>query len=148
MIFFFFNFLNLLFIYKFIYFIYLFLAVLGLRRCTRALSSRSEWGHSSLQCAGLPSRRPPLPRSTGSRHVGFSSCGSQAPERRLSSRGARAQLLRDMWDPPGPGPKPVSPALAGRFSTTAPPGKPLKHLYVRFSEGFKAPQIFLKIIAI
>ena len=29
-----------------------------------------------------------------------------------------------MWDPPGPGLEPVCPALAGRFSTTAPPGKP------------------------
>ena len=36
-----------------------------------------------------------------------------------------------MWDPPRPGLEPVSPALAGRLSTTAPPGKPwadiLKH---------------------
>ena len=30
-----------------------------------------------------------------------------------------------MWDLPRPGLQPVSPALAGRFSTTAPPGKPL-----------------------
>ena len=30
-----------------------------------------------------------------------------------------------MWDIPRPGLEPVSPALAGRFSTTAPPGKPL-----------------------
>ena len=29
-----------------------------------------------------------------------------------------------MWDLPGPGLEPVSPALAGRFLTTAPPGKP------------------------
>ena len=33
-----------------------------------------------------------------------------------------------MWDPPRPGLEPVSPALAGRFSTTAPPGKPLSLL--------------------
>ena len=44
--------------------------------------------------------------------------------RRLNSCGSRAQLLRDMWDLPRPGLEPVSPALAGRFSTTAPPGKP------------------------
>ena len=67
--------------------------------------------------------------------MGFSSCGSQAPERRLSSCGswglerrlsscgARASLLRGMWDLPGPGLEPVSPALAGGFLTTAPPGK-------------------------
>ena len=29
-----------------------------------------------------------------------------------------------MWDLPGPGLEPMSPALAGGFSTTAPPGKP------------------------
>ena len=28
-----------------------------------------------------------------------------------------------MWDLPGPGLEPVSPALAGQFLTTAPPGK-------------------------
>ena len=28
-----------------------------------------------------------------------------------------------MWDLPGAGNEPVSPALAGRFSTTGPPGK-------------------------
>ena len=44
--------------------------------------------------------------------------------RKLSSCGSRAQLLRGMWDLPRPGLEPVSPALAGRFSTTAPPGKP------------------------
>ena len=60
----------------------------------------------------------------GSRHAGFSSCGSRALEHRLSSCGARAQLLRGMWDLPGPGLEPVSPALAGRLLTTVPPGKP------------------------
>ena len=54
---------------------------------------------------------------------GLSSCGSRALERRLSSCGARAQLLRGLWDLPGPGLEPVSPALAGGFLTTAPPGK-------------------------
>ena len=33
-----------------------------------------------------------------------------------------------MWDLPGPGLEPVSPALAGGFLTTAPPGKPHKIL--------------------
>ena len=54
---------------------------------------------------------------------GLSSRGLRALERRLSSYGAWAQLLRGMWDPPGPGIEPVSPALAGGFLTTAPPGK-------------------------
>ena len=62
---------------------------------------------------------------------GFSCCGAQVlgagasivVARRLSSCGARALLLRGMWDLPGPGIEPVSPALAGGFLTTAPPGK-------------------------
>ena len=44
--------------------------------------------------------------------------------RRLSSCDSRAQLLRGMWALPRPGLEPVSPALTGGFSTTAPPGKP------------------------
>ena len=35
-------------------------------------------------------------------------------------------MLRGMWDLPRPGLEPVSPALAGGFLTTAPPGKSLK----------------------
>ena len=35
-----------------------------------------------------------------------------------------------MWDLPGPGLEPVSPALAGGFPTTAPPGKPLQHVFL------------------
>ena len=44
--------------------------------------------------------------------------------RRLSNCGSRADSLRGMWDPPRPRLEPTSPALAGRLSTTAPPGKP------------------------
>ena len=44
---------------------------------------------------------------------------------RLSNCGSRAQLLCGMWGLPRPGLEPMSPALAGRLSTTAPPGKPL-----------------------
>ena len=54
---------------------------------------------------------------------GLSSCGSQALEHRLGSRGARAQLLRGMWDLPRTGIEPGPPALAGGFLTTVPPGK-------------------------
>ena len=44
----------------------------------------------------------------------------QAPEHRLNSCGARASLLPGMWDLPGPGIEPMSPAEAGRFLTTKP----------------------------
>ena len=50
--------------------------------------------------------------------------GHRLQTRRLSSCGSRAQLLHGIWEFPRPGLEPVSPALAGRFSTTAPPGKP------------------------
>ena len=62
---------------------------------------------------------------------GFSSCGSRALECRLSSCGSRAQRLRGMWDLPGPGLEPVSPALAGGFFTPAPPGKPQDWWFLR-----------------
>ena len=35
-----------------------------------------------------------------------------------------------MWDLPGPGIEPMSPALAGRFFTTEPPGKPSPGLHM------------------
>ena len=59
-----------------------------------------HWQADSQPLHHQGSPRPLLLRSTGSRRTG------------------------GMWDLPRPGLKPVSPALAGRFSTTAPPGKP------------------------
>ena len=59
----------------------------------------------------------------------FSSCGAWAQERRLSSCGTRAYLLHGMLDLPGPVVEPVSPASAGGFLTTEPPGKSCKSLY-------------------
>ena len=41
---------------------------------------------------------------------------------------------------PGPGLQPVSPALAGGFSTTAPPGKPLWIRFLSCAERIKANQ--------
>ena len=65
--FFFYNiFKNYLFIYLF-----LFMAVLGLRFCARGLSLvAASGGHSSSRCAGLSLSRPLLLRSTGSRRAG------------------------------------------------------------------------------
>ena len=85
-------------------------------------------GYSSLRCAGFSLQWLLLLRSTGSRCAGFSSCGSRALERRRSSCGSWAQLLRSMGDLPRPGLKPVLPALADGFLTTAPPGKPSPHI--------------------
>ena len=55
---------------------------------------------------------------------------SLVAEHRLSSCGSWVQSLRGMWDLPRPGLEPVSPALADRLSTTAPPGKPLSDFLI------------------
>ena len=104
--------------YFFLIFIYLFMAVLGLRFCARAFSSCGRRGPPFIAVCGPLT----IAASLVAEH--------RLQKRRLSSCGSRAQLLRGMWDPPRPGLEPMSPALAGRFSTTAPPGKPLYHLFL------------------
>ena len=89
------------------------MAVLGLHFCARALSSRGE-------------QRPLFIAVRGPLTITASLVAEHRLQmRRLSNCGSWAQLLRSMWDPPRPGLEPVSPALAGRFSATAPPGRPL-----------------------
>ena len=89
------------------------MAVLGLRFCARAFSSCGKW-------------RPVFIAVRGPLIIAASLVAEHTLQtRRLSSCGSRAYLLRGMWDLPRPGLEPVCPALAGRFSTTAPPGKPL-----------------------
>ena len=99
--------------FLYIYFlINLFMAVLGLRLCVRAFSSCGRRGPLFI----VVHRPLTIAASLVAEH--------RLQTRRLSSCGSRAQVLRGMWDLPRPGLKPVSPALAGRFSTTVPPGKP------------------------
>ena len=86
--------------------------MLGLRFCARAFSSCGERGPLFITVRG--------PLTVAASLV----AEHRLQTRRLSSCGSRAQLLRSMWDLPRPGLEPMSPALAGRFSTTAPPGKP------------------------
>ena len=89
------------------------MAVLGLRLCVRAFSSCGKWGPFFIAASLVAEHR--------------------LQTRRLSNCGSRAQPLRGMWDPQRPGLEPVSPALAGRLPTTAPPGKPS---LIFFSLGF------------
>ena len=89
------------------------MAVLGLHFCVRAFSS----------CG----KREPLFIAV---HGPLTIAASLVAEHRLqtcrlSNCDSRALLLRGMWDLPRPGLEPVSPAFAGKFSTTPPPGKPL-----------------------
>ena len=93
------------------------MAVLGLRFCARAFSNCGKWGPLFIAVRG--------PLTIAASLV----AERRLQMRRLSNCGSRAQLLRGMWDLPRPGLEPVSPALAGGFSTTAPPGKPYEHSY-------------------
>ena len=86
--------------------------MLGLRFCARAFSSCGEQGPLLIAVRGPLT----IAASLVAEH--------RLQTLRLSSCGSRVQLLRGMWDLPRPGLEPVSPALAGGFSTTAPPGKP------------------------
>ena len=93
------------------------MAVLGLRFCTRAFSSCGKWGPLFIAVHGPLT----VAASLVAEHR-LQTC-------RISNCGSRAQLLRGMWDLPRPALEPVSPALAGRFSTPVPPGKPGKEFF-------------------
>ena len=93
------------------------MAVLGLRFCARAFSSSGEQEPLFIAVRGPLT----IAASRAAEH--------KLQTRRLSNCGSRAQLLRGMWDLPRPGLEPVSPALAGRLSTTVPPGKPSPILF-------------------
>ena len=133
------------------------MAALGLRCCTWAFSSCGEQGLLLVVVCGLLIVVASLVVEHGLQvcrlqqlwHTGsvvvahrLSSCGSWALEHRLSSCGAQAQLLGGMWDLPGPGLEPVSPAMAGGFSTTTPPGKPqlILNVYLVFNSVILQPQ--------
>ena len=94
------------------------MAVLGLRFCARTFSSCGKRGPLLIVV------RAPLTITA------FLVAEHRFQTRRLSNCGSRAQSLHGMWDLPRPGLEPVSPALAGRFSTTAPPGKPCFGVFV------------------
>ena len=96
------------------------MAVLGLPFCARAFSSCGERGPLFIAVRGPLT----IAASLVAEH--------RLQTRRLSSCGSPAQLLRGTWDLPRPGLEPVSPALAGRFSTTAPPGKPYGYFLCDF----------------
>ena len=109
--------------------VYLFWAVLGLRCCI---------GHPLVVVHGLLIAVAFL--ATEHRLQGMwlpwwwhplSSCGSQTREHSLNSCGAWAQLLHGIGDFPRPGVEFVSPALAGAYFTTEPPGKPSLSLHCK-----------------
>ena len=113
-------------------YIYLFLAMLGLHCCVWAFSTCGEREATfQLQYAGfllwqlllLQSSIKDMQVSAVTAY-GLRSCSSQVLEHRLNNCDTRAQLHHGTWDVLGSEIKPTSPALAGRFFTTEPPGKP------------------------
>ena len=102
------------------YFIYSFLAVLGLHCCTWAFSSCGKQSTLQVGCTS------------------FSSCGAQALECKASvvaMHGLRFVILGLSCPAaceilvPGPGIEPVSPALEGRLQTTGPSGMSQAFVY-------------------
>ena len=102
------------------------LAVLGLCYYTD-FSLRQAGATLQLWFAGFSLRYILLLQSTGCRHM-----GSVVVVLRLQSIGSIVVAHLSMWDPPGPGIEPVSPALVGGFFTTEPPGNPCTFSYVTF----------------
>ena len=111
-------------------FVCLFLAALGRLRCVRAFSSCGKSGHSLVVVRGLVAVAPLVVKHGLSgtwasvlAARGFSGC--EALEHRLSTCGAQAWWLCGLWNLPGLGLEPASPALAGRSLSPGPPGKSL-----------------------
>ena len=109
------------------------MGVLGLRFRVRAFSSCGKRGPLFIAVHGPLTVAAPLV------------AGHRLQTHRLSSCGSRAQLLHGMWDPPRPGLEPVSPALAGGFSTTAPPGKPPMQMEF-YTNDLKSQAIHFSIV--
>ena len=85
-------------------FIYVFSAVPGLRRCVLASPVAVSRGCSPAAVRRLVTVVASLVAGHG-----------------LSSCGTRAKLPHGVWNAPGAGLEPMSPALAGGFLATAPP---------------------------
>ena len=114
------------------------MAVLGLRFCARAFSSCGKRGLLFIAvCGPLTVVASPVAEHMLQTH-------------RLSNCGSGAQLLHSMWDLPRPGLEPVSPALAGRFSSTEPPRKPsfliffpyVHHISMHLMKQYQSPPQF------
>ena len=97
------------------------MAVLGLYCCMQPFSSCSAW---ASHCSGFPCGVQTL----GMQASEFVACQlsslAHGSEHSLSSCGTWASFSCAMWDPPVPGIELMFPALAGRFFTTEPSGRP------------------------
>lgn len=97
-----------------------------------ALSAGAEQGLLLIVGVSFSQMASLMVGAPSSGHAGFRSCVC-VPALRVCALGSAGsvlvvlvlhlELLRDMWDLPGPVMEPMIPALAGRFLTPAPPGK-------------------------
>ena len=99
------------------------------------VAKRTVLLESDVACGGFPFLAPlglhccAARSSRGARQL-LSSSGSRAHG--LGGCHARAQSPHSMWNFPGPGIRPVSPALPDGFLTTGLPGKPLLLFLIQF----------------
>ena len=84
------------------------------------LSSREAW---DSRCGGVS-----WGGSIAAEHCLWVTRASVVAAHGLRSSGTQSQLFCSMWDLPRPGIESVSPALAGWFFTTEPPGKPYQNI--------------------
>ena len=112
------------FIFLYLFYLLIFGVTWSLLLCTGFLQLWRVGAAFLLECEGFSLRQLLLLWSCGARARGhgFQQFQSPALEYGLSSC-AQAQLPHGMWNLPGPGIKLVSPALAGGFLTTGPPGE-------------------------
>ena len=100
--------------------------MLRLRGCAGSSQAAVSRGYCLAVVRGFLTALPSLAAEHKLWGVSASAVAARGPSgcdfRLRSCTGAR--LLCAMWDLPGPGTKPVSPALARRFSTTEPSGTP------------------------
>ena len=86
--------------------------------CCRLFSSYREWGCSLDAVLRI------LVEVAAHMERGLQQLQLLGTRAQVSSCGTWAQPLCGMWDPPGLGIEPMSPALVGGFFATEPPGKP------------------------
>ena len=120
---------------KGLHFYYLFICLFGCPGSSMLVwlfSSCSGWGLfssygvQSSHCCGFSRCGAQALGCTG-----FRSCGAWVQLLQLPGSRVRAWSLRSIQDPPGPRMESMSPALAGRFFTSEPLGKPNNWFFKR-----------------
>ena len=115
-------------------FIYLFCGCAGSSLLCRFFCNSGKWGllsHFGAQtsCSGFAVVECGLQSICASVVMKTQQSLDFQTQFRLNTCGAWPQLPCSVWDVPGSGMEPMSPALPGGFFTTEPPGKPETHFF-------------------